>query len=120
MKIRKYLIFSLIALLGLNTACDILELEDENTYDLNTIQSVVPYAEGILLTAYRNIPVNHNYFNRSYASDDAVTNLSTSNIKTVVSGGWTSSSNPFSVWNTAYESIFYTNTFLEESSSKLS
>ncbi len=74
----------------------------------------MPYAEGILLTAYRNIPVNHNYFNRSYASDDAVTNLSTSNIKTVVSGGWTSSSNPFSVWNTAYESIFYTNTFLEE------
>ena len=94
--------------LKLSFLLHILELEDEDTYDLNTIQSVVPYAEGILLTAYRNIPVNHNYFNKYYASDDAVTNLSTSSIKTVVSGGWTSSSNPSALdliaeWNADIE-----------------
>ena len=70
--------------------------------------------KAFLLNAYRNIPVSHNNFNLSYASDDAVNNVPTSSVKAVVSGGWTSSSNPFDAWNTAYESIFYINTFLEE------
>ncbi len=114
MKKRKYLIFIFIILLGLTNACDVLQPEDENIYDLNDVKSVVTYAEGFLLTAYRNIPTVHNNFNESYASDDAVTNDPTSNVKTVVSGGWTSSTNPFDAWNTAYESIFYINTFLAE------
>ena len=114
MKKRKYLIFIFLILLGLTNACDVLEPAKEDIYDLNDVQNIVPFADGILLTAYRNIPTNHNNFNQSYASDDAVTNVASSNIKTVVSGGWTSSSNPFNVWNNAYESILYTNTFLEE------
>jgi len=114
MKKHKYLVFIFFTLLGLFNACNVLEPEDENTYDLNDIKSVVTYAEGILLNAYRNIPVSHNNFNLSYASDDAVNNVPTSSVKTVVSGGWTSSSNPFDAWNTAYESILYINTFLEE------
>ena len=114
MKKRKYLIFIFITLLGIINACNVLEPEDENTYDLNDVKSVVTYAEGFLINAYRNIPVVHNNFNLSYASDDAVNNVPTSSVKTVVSGGWTSSSNPFDAWNTAYESILYINTFLEE------
>lgn len=114
MKKRKYLIFIFIIIFGLINSCDVLQPEDENTYDLNDVKAVVTYAEGFLINAYRNIPSVHNNFNLSYASDDAVNNVPTSSIKTVVSGGWTSSSNPFDTWNTAYESIFYLNTFLEE------
>lgn len=114
MKKRKYLIFIFIILLGLTNACDVLEPKDENIYDLNTVREIVPFADGILGTAYRNISTNHNNFGLSYASDDAVTNVTSSNIKSVVSGGWTSSLNPFNVWNTAYESILYINTFFEE------
>ncbi len=114
MKNRKYLIFIFISLLGLTNGCDILQPEDENTYDLDDVKSVVTYAEGFLIAAYRDIPTAHNNFSLSYASDDAVNNVPTSNIKTVVSGGWTSSSNPFDAWNLGYESIFYINTFLQE------
>jgi len=114
MKKYKYLIFIFITLLGLTNACSVLEPEDENIYDLNDVESIVTYTEGFLMNAYRNIPVVHNNFNQSYASDDAVNNLPTSSIKTVVAGGWTSSSNPFDAWNSAYESILYINTFLSE------
>jgi hypothetical protein len=92
----------------------VLEPEEENTYDLNDVESIVTYTEGFLMNAYRNIPVVHNSFNQSYASDDAVNNVPTSSVKTVVSGGWTSSANPFDAWNSAYESILYLNTFLQE------
>jgi len=112
MKKHKYLIFIFITLLGLTNACNVLVPEDENTYDLKNVESIVTYTEGFLMNAYRNIPVVHNNFNQSYASDDAVNNVPTSNVKVVVSGGWTSSSNPFDAWNTAYESILYLNTFL--------
>ena len=114
MKKRKYFISLLIALISLFNSCELLEPNEENTYDLNDITSVVTYFEGILLNAYRNIPVAHDNFNLSYASDDALTNVPTSAVKTVVAGGWTSTSNPFETWNLAYESIFYINTFIKE------
>ena len=84
MKNRKYLIFIFVTLLGIANGCSILQPEDENTYDLNDVKSVVTYAEGFLITAYRNIPSAHNSFNLSYASDDAVNNVPASTIKTVV------------------------------------
>jgi starch-binding outer membrane protein, SusD/RagB family len=114
MKIFKYQLVALVTLFGLFTSCEILEPGDDNIYDLDDIRSVPAFAEGILLAAYRDLPTSHNNFNLSYASDDAVINDPTSNIKTVVSGGWTSNSNPFRAWNSAYESIFYLNYFLEE------
>lgn len=114
MKKRKYLILIILTLLGITNGCDVLQPEDSNVYDINDVKSVVTYAEGILITAYRNIPTAHNNFILSYACDDAVNNDPSSSVKNVVSGGWTSSLNPFSEWYTAYESIFYINSFLEE------
>lgn len=111
---RRYLILIVIFLLSITNACDMLEPEESNVYDMNDIKSVVTYAEGILISAYWNIPTAHSNFIYSYASDDAVINNPSSNIKTVVSGGWTSSVNPLGVWSSAYESILYINTFLEE------
>ncbi|HUX55550.1 MAG TPA: RagB/SusD family nutrient uptake outer membrane protein [Bacteroidales bacterium] len=114
MKKHKYLIFIFIILLAFINACSELMPDKDNTYDLNDVKSVVTYAEGLLINAYRNIPVVHNNFNLSYASDDAVNNVPTSSVKSVVEGGWTSSSNPFDTWNTAYESIMYINTFMDQ------
>jgi len=114
MKKHKYFISLFILLFALFNACSLLEPNEENIYDINDVKSVVTYAEGFLLNAYRNIPVVHDNFNLSYASDDAMNNVPTSTVKSVVSGGWTSTSNPFEAWNTAYESILYLNTFLDE------
>lgn len=111
---RRYLILIVVFLLSITNACDMLEPEESNVYDMNDVKSTVTFAEGILITAYRNLPTAHSNFTLSYASDDAVINNPSSNIKTVVSGGWTSSVNPFGVWSSAYENILYINTFLEE------
>jgi len=113
MKTLKYKILSLVIVAGSLSSCELLEPEDENIYDLEDIKSVMTFTEGFLMNAYRNLPTSHRNFSLSYASDDAVNNDPSSSIKTVVSGGWTSSDNPFDEWNTAYESIFYINTFLE-------
>ncbi len=113
MKILRYKILAMVTLVGFLSSCEILEPEDENIYDLEDIKSVMTFTEGFLMNAYRNLPRSHQNFRLSYASDDAVNNDPSSNIKTVVSGGWTSSDNPFSEWNRSYESIFYINTFLE-------
>lgn len=109
-----YRIIALFTVFGLFTGCDVLKPEESNVYDLDDVKNVVTFAEGILLKAYRNIPTAHNTFNSSCASDDAVNNNPSSSIKTVVAGGWTSSTNPFNVWSNAYQSIMYINTFLEE------
>jgi len=113
MKKIVYQIFALFAVLTLPVGCDVLEPEDDNIYDLDDVKNVVTFVEGFLMNAYRNLPSAHTNFTLSYACDDAVTNDPSSNIKTTVAGGWTSSSNPFSQWNTTYESILYINTFLE-------
>lgn len=113
MKNRKYLIVILIAVLGFTNSCDVLEPEDSDVYYIDDVTSVVTFAEGILINAYRNIPAGHQTFNLSYASDDALTNDVNSGIKNVVAGGWTDANNPFSMWNTSYESIFYLNSFFD-------
>lgn len=113
MKIFKYQILAIITLMCF-AGCEVLEPEDDNVYEIEDLNSVMTYTEGLLMNAYRNLPTSHSNFSLSYACDDAVNNDPSSSIKAVVSGGWTSNSNPFSVWNTSYESIFYINTFLTE------
>jgi hypothetical protein len=114
MKKLTYFILLFVVLIGLLNACSKSDLDEENLYDINDVKSIVTYAEGILLKAYTNIPIEHNNFNLSFASDDAVNNVPSSAVKEVVLGGWTSSSNPFSVWRIAYENILYINTFMDE------
>jgi hypothetical protein len=113
--IMKYSILALLVLSGiLLTYCDVLEPETSNLYDISDVTSYVTHAEGVLLTAYNNLPESHSDFPLSYGSDDAVTNDKSNEIKTIVAGGWTSYLNPFSTWKNSYESILYINTFLKE------
>lgn len=94
--------------------CEVLEPEPSNFFEIEDIKSYVTHAEGVLLAAYKKLPVNHDNFLMAYASDEAVTNDKGHNVKSIVKGGWTSNANPFETWNDAYEAILYINTFLEE------
>ena len=113
MKNINYHIFAFIFCLGLFNACEVLEPEGENVYDQEDVTSVVTFAEGLLMNPYRNLIGSHETFSLAYACDDAVNNDPTNNIKTIVTGGWTANSNPFSEWNAAYENILYINSFME-------
>ncbi|MDX2431842.1 MAG: RagB/SusD family nutrient uptake outer membrane protein [Bacteroides sp.] len=106
--------FAMASLLLLG--CENLEPEEAEVYTLDDVKSFVNYAEGVLLTAYRDLPSNHSNFTLATACDDAVTNNRDAGVKNANEGGWTSNSNPFGVWNGAYESVLYINTFLEEMS----
>ena len=93
-----------------------LEPGVSNVYTADVVLNTVNIAEGILLKAYLGLPINHSNFNVDYASDDAVTNNLNADVKTMNEGGWTSNYNPFEVWNSAYENIFYLNSFFSEMS----
>ena len=96
------------------SGCELLEPDVSNVYTLEDVKHFTNYAEGLLLKAYLDLPQNHSSFNLAYGSDDGVTNNQEASVKNANDGGWTSNSNPFSVWNNAYESITHINTFLEE------
>ncbi len=111
---RTLVMIAVIAIPGLLGSCDFLEPEPTNVRSLEDVKEVVTHAEGILLTAYNNLPVAHNNFSLAYGSDDAVTNNQAHVVKRVVSGGWTSNVNPYGTWDQSYESIRYLNLFIEE------
>ncbi len=116
MKRLTYSIISISISVLLLSSCELLEPDVSNVYTLEDVKSFTNYAEGLLLKAYLDLPQNHTNFNLAYGSDDAVTNNQEANVRNANEGGWTSNSNPFSVWNSSYESIAYINTFLEETS----
>jgi starch-binding outer membrane protein, SusD/RagB family len=70
------------------------------------------FFEGLLVKAYGSLPNNYNSFNLDVAADNAVSNLQGSNITRMATGGWTSSVNPISEWENAYDQIRHINIFL--------
>jgi hypothetical protein len=96
------------------TSCKkILNPEPEDIKTLDQIYTDVNYAQGILITAYRNIPTYYN--NSDYATDDAVTNQLSNSYLQLATGSWSSTNNTTSVWNQCYEATQYLNLFLENS-----
>jgi hypothetical protein len=116
MKRLTYSIIKITIPVLLLSSCELLEPDISNVYTLEDVKNFTNYAEGLLLKAYLDLPQNHSNFNLDYGSDDAVTNNLLAGVRTANDGGWTSSYNPFSVWNHSYENIAYINTFLEETS----
>jgi hypothetical protein len=103
MKRLTYSIIRIIIPVLLLSGCELLEPDASNVYTLEDVKNFTNYAEGLLLKAYLDLPQNHSSFNLAYGSDDGVTNDQEANVKSANEGGWTSNSNPFSVWNDAYE-----------------
>lgn len=109
----KIIFFGLAVLLFAASCKKILNPEPEDLKSLDQMYTDVNFAQGFLVTAYRNIPTY--YDNSEYATDDAVTNQLNNAYLQLATGSWSSINNPASVWNQCYEATQYLNLFLENS-----
>lgn len=119
MKINK-IFFAFVILSGLFlSSCDSFldPLPEAQMTEKDLIANPV-YAEGLLLRAYILLPTTYS-FTLDLASDDAVTNKTSSSVNTMVLGGWASNSNPIDQWGKSYESFMYINKFMSISSKVL-
>src|SRR5690606_34094385 len=89
----------------------LFEPDPENLKTIDQMYTDAAYAQGFLVNAYRSIPSY--YDNSDYATDDAVTNQLSNSYLQVATGSWTSSNNPFNLWQSAFGAIQYLNLFLE-------
>jgi hypothetical protein len=111
----KHLIYSLVLLSLVFTACD-LDPQVENTFGDDSTWSFPDYAEGVLLNAYAAIPSRFNNYDSNFldvATDNAVTNDYSSNIYEVATGGINPNFNPIGNWNSAYDQFRNIHLFLE-------
>ena len=89
----------------------LFEPDPENLKTIDQMYTDAAYAQGFLVNAYRSIPSY--YDNSDYATDDSVTNQLSNSYLQVATGSWTSSNNPFNLWQSAFGAIQYLNLFLE-------
>ena len=110
MKTRNIILYFIGALV-LCSCQDMFEPADENTRQEDTMYQESEYAHGLLVNGYSRLP----YFQSSttdIATDDAVTNNTSSNYLYMATGTWASDNNPMSVWDNCKHGIQYVNKFL--------
>lgn len=112
---KKLLYISVVTGILVTTgACEkFLEPELDNQLSDGEMLGNPAFYEGLLLSAYQAMPGQYN-FNIDVASDDAVTNNKDSDYLRMATGEWQASYNPASMWNYAYQWIYYINAFLED------
>ena len=89
---------------------DMFTPADENTRQEDAMVEESEYAHGLLMYAYDRLP----YLTTTttdIATDDAVTNLTTSSYLNMATGTWASDNNPMSVWDACKDGIQYVNKF---------
>ena len=87
---------------------DMFEPADENKRQVEDMVEESEYAHGLLMYGYGRLP----YLTTTQtdvATDDAVTNLTTSNYLNMAKGAWASDNNPMSQWNNCKDGIQYIN-----------
>jgi len=96
---------------GLLCSCDdMFEPADENKRQAEDMTEESKYAHGLLIYAYDRLP----YLTSSQtdvATDDAVTNLTSSAYLNMATGTWASDNNPVSQWDNCKDGIQYVNLF---------
>ncbi len=93
------------------TSCDsLLNPDPENFYTESRFEKDALFAEGVLDNAY--VPLASAYALDETATDDAVSNLTTSPYRRMSNGEWSSQFDPMSSWNVAYKAIYNINYFL--------
>lgn len=110
MKTRNIILYFIGALV-LCSCQDMFDPADENTRQEDTMYQESEYAHGLLVNGYSRLP----YFQSSttdIATDDAVTNNTSSNYLYMATGTWASDNNPMSVWDNCKHGIQYVNKFL--------
>ena len=107
----KNIILYFIALLTFCSCQDMFEPADENNRQKEDMTEESKYAHGLLIYAYDRLP----YITTTttdIATDDAVTNLKTSNYLNMATGTWASDNDPMSQWKNCKDGIQYVNLFL--------
>lgn len=109
----KNIILYFIALLTFCSCDDMFEPADENNRQEEAMYEESKYAYGLLMYGYDRLP----YLTTTQtdiATDDAVTNLTSSSYWTMTTGTWSSENNPMSQWNSCKDGIQYVNLFLSK------
>ena len=108
----KIKIVSILVITGILFAscAKLLDPEPENFYSESRFLEDPPFAEGVLLNAYTALPSGYNF--DETATDDAVSNLTTSDYVKMNLGEWSSQFDPMASWNAAYKAIYNINFFL--------
>ena len=116
MKTRNIILY-FIGLLAFCSCDDMFEPADENNRQLEDLALESSYAHGILIYGYDRLPYITNVASQwsltDVATDDAVTNLKTSNFLNMATGTWASDNNPMSQWDKCKDGIQYVNLFFK-------
>ena len=88
----------------------LLEPAKDNQQYLDYVLRTPAFAEGFLMSAYKNLPSN--YENSECATDDAVHNANGNGMRRMANGEWSALYSPVSEWNNAYAAIFHVNYLL--------
>jgi len=111
--INVYKFASIFLLSCVFTSCESLleeNLTDDKYSDATIFQNPI-LAEGVLLKAYASLP-NEYDLDDSYATDDAVTNVTTSDLISMATGGFTARLYPLSVYEDSYIAFMHINSFI--------
>lgn len=93
------------------TSCEkLLNPDPANYYSETRFWKDPPFAEGVLLSVYANLPGD--YTLNETATDDAVSNDNNSNYLRMSKGEWSSQFDPMASWSRAYKAIYNINYFL--------
>ena len=109
---KKYIISAVMVGASLVACDDVLEPAIENTMDITAINTNPSMAMGLLGNAYVLLPYGGTP-ETDLATDDAVSNQSSNQYRTMAAGSWTSINNPISRWQNCYHAIQYINLLLE-------
>ena len=111
MKTRNIILY-FIGLVAFSSCNDMFEPADENNRTEDAMVEESKYAHGLLIYGYDRLP----YITTTQtdiATDDAVTNNTTSSYYDMAVGGkWSATDNPMSQWNNCKDGIQYINLFL--------
>lgn len=108
------IILSFLLVLTFLTCQDekLLEPANDNQQFLDYVLRTPAFAEGFLMSAYKNLPTDYEY--TECATDDAVHNANGNALRRIATGEWSALYSPSQVsgWNSAYEAIFNLNYLL--------
>ena len=109
----KNIIMYFIGILALCSCADMFEPADENNRPEEAMYEESKYAYGLLMYGYDRLP----YLTTTQtdiATDDAVTNQTSSALWNMTTGAWASDNDPMSQWDNCKDGIQYINLFLSK------
>ena len=110
MKTRNIILY-FIGLLVFCSCEDMFEPAKENTRQEDAMYEESAYAYGLQMYGYGSLPYQTTT-TTDIATDDAVTNVTSSSYLNMATGSWASDNNPMSQWDNCKHGIQYLNKFL--------